>query len=115
MQLKPQDLRIANKVKRNGIIVDVDHQTFYDLMRYPEQYEAIPITQEWLTKFGFDKRTEDGGAVGFYDYFYIEGYDLNKDIGGWFFINIESKRFKFVHELQNLYFALTNQELKYPS
>ena len=73
----------------------------------------IPLTEEWLIKFGFEKWL-DG-------VYYIEisneqcEYNLRifEDIGHVFIDH--NKRImidlKHVHQLQNLYFALTNKEL----
>ena len=74
--------------------------------------EPIPLTEEWLVRFGFDKserRTD-------WDYkLPISGINLysrfNKE---WYFeldgIYLGSKP-KYVHQLQNLYCSLTGEEL----
>lgn len=69
-------------------------------------YEPIPLTEEWLLKFGFEK------IGGWDDY---EGYikdeveiALNEKYP---FENYLQKELKHVHQLQNLYFALTGKEL----
>jgi hypothetical protein len=87
---------------------------------YISEINAIPITEEWLLKLGFNKVYKKG---------YI-GIDVNhsdfvltepKIIGDWqdFYVfqftagNVPKfKALKYVHELQNLYFALTDEELK---
>ena len=73
--------------------------------------EPIPLTEEWLVKFGIMQNTwfEDGS------------YMIKEDRGfGWeMYVRnaVKTKRisfayFKHVHQLQNLYFALTGQELE---
>jgi hypothetical protein len=47
-EIKANDLRVGNKLIRNGIVVTADHQTFYDVINNPEQYEAIELTEELL-------------------------------------------------------------------
>ena len=68
-------------------------------------YNPIPLTEEWLLKFGFKNikfKYEINNFIIWLDprstYYYLN-YE-----GG----NIE---IKYVHELQNLYFALTGKEL----
>jgi hypothetical protein len=73
--------------------------------------DPIPLTEEWLLKFGFELDIEDDG--------YSKGkYKVSvSDEGCIFFIYdsyypIEICEFKHTHQLQNLYFALTGEELE---
>jgi len=70
-----------------------------------ERFEAIPLTREWLLKFGLVESEKDCRT------FFSKGYfKLEFSNGG----NSYYKR-KFissVHQLQNLYFALNQQELE---
>jgi hypothetical protein len=63
----------------------------------------IPLTEEWLLKLGFIKHVSQS-----------IWYTLNK-VDVWFFdgkyVNDIDVEIKYVHQLQNLYFALTNEEL----
>lgn len=70
----------------------------------------IPITKDWLGKFGFDGRNDFKwlGIVGVQlrdDKYYISLKDLSNVL---FHSIVEIKH---VHQLQNLYFALTGEEL----
>lgn len=78
-----------------------------------ERYEdvaGIPLTEEWLLKFGVDGK--DLLIPNYHntilrlsnsDYMLmIQGYEGDK---------VELKRPKYVHQLQNLYHALTGEEL----
>ncbi len=81
-------------------------------------YEPIPLTEEWLLKFGF---TNDYESM-FRKCFVLTTqemafvYNLSKqekelstfEIKG---LNINLERVNHVHQLQNLYFALTGEEL----
>ena len=71
-----------------------------------QDYQPIPLTEEWLVKFGFKKHlTED-----IYPTFTKNLLNWNDGIlylTGYGFIN----HIKHVHQLQNLYFALTGAEL----
>ena len=74
---------------------------------------AIPIllTEEWLLKFGFEKQMawtyciELKGNLKLVYYLGEKGWSIgNKNYSD--FSNLQ-----YVHQLQNLYFALTNEEL----
>lgn len=72
--------------------------------------EPIPLTEEWLFKFGFDKPAYS--ICG--DIFHLTKWDknpldwcvaMNKNNA------IIVEKLQYVHQLQNLYFALTGEEL----
>ena len=71
-------------------------------------YEPIPLTPEWLLKFGFDKLPD----VFEYKRFYLYKED-NSDI--WRLnhsgTNAHITTLKYVHQLQNLYYFLCDEEL----
>jgi hypothetical protein len=86
-----------------------------DCIERLEDFEPIPLTEEWLLKFGFEKAVDENIWVNKSSYqslFYQ--LTFNSQIGAslyedshWIKSNIQ-----YVHQLQNLYFALTNEELK---
>jgi len=67
----------------------------------------IPLTEEWLFKFGFEK--------GNLEYFIHENVRINFDLQ-FEFKGVNNLNFgtnlEYVHQLQNLYFALTGKELE---
>ena len=72
--------------------------------------QPIPLTEEWLLKFGFEpKGTEPIMFTnGRYNYFPSSKYFGNtRNNGGLIHSNV-----RHVHQLQNRYFALTGEELK---
>mgnify|MGYP006147183623 CR=1 FL=1 len=88
-----------------------------------DQLLGIPLTEEWLLKFGFKYNEEDEA---FQDkIIHIENRDgdrylpphikerLEGCFGVWFNSSASMliQDVKYVHQLQNLYFALTNKEL----
>lgn len=80
--------------------------------KYVHMFEPIPLTEEWLIKFGFKISkygfpTKNNFQVGHVttDENYQFEYSLGT-IGKWILKDI-----KYVHQLQNLYFALTGEEL----
>ena len=78
-----------------------------------EQVKPIPLTEEWLLRFGFEETT-DKGLILYYEL--SSGAYLEKvgevlrlfDRGGYM---LSHDNLKHVHQLQNLYFALTSEEL----
>ena len=82
------------------------------------ELKPIFITEEILLKYGFEKRQES-------DNFFYFGYGTNPITKDWmlclkyfqdenrfFFLN-GHHNIKYLHQLQNLYFALTKKELIY--
>lgn len=79
--------------------------------------EAIPLTEEWLINFGFKQvvlKTRN-----YWTNKVIEIRKGNKRDGYAFYLchyhYMSLKKIDFVHELQNLYFALTGEELTFKS
>lgn len=77
---------------------------------------GIPLSEERLQKYGF--KDLDGDGMGFSFYSEISGitfewYKLKPNIITITDCNINGREIEvdFEHQLQNLYFALTNQEL----
>jgi hypothetical protein len=109
--IKANELRLGNWVKGNGYykIEFIDHQT--------DGYEPIPLTPEILEKCGFEK------SKGYID-FNLEitnNHLLNySDEELSVFVNSQNEHgyeafitpCKHLHQLQNLYFALTGSELE---
>lgn len=76
------------------------------------QAEPIPITEEWLLKFGFKKIKN----TPWYREYRIDKKNIvsfDKDDKEYSYFNLSSRlcTLKYVHQLQNLYFALTGAEL----
>lgn len=71
--------------------------------------EPIPLTEEWLVKFGFQRSSKTK--------YHIKGMTLVFHINSnqWTFPYVHElgklKRINYVHQLQNLYHALTGEEL----
>lgn len=86
--------------------------------------KPIPLTEEWLVRFGFEKiKSHDFGDYEYHKFINGSEYlvwftDYSISIGG---SRAEISKglcyssdciIKYVHQLQNLYFALTGQELE---
>jgi len=116
--MKASELRIGNYVKYltlNGNS-EILANGIYLFELGELELGPILLTKEWLLKFGFYKELRDSGEAGFF----MSKNDCNviiKDFGdGFIFIwelSFMGKPIKYVHQLQNLYFALTGEELIY--
>lgn len=77
--------------------------------------QPIPLTEEWLVKFGFEKPAETWYLNGFGVWQTLCGNKDGTEFIGFFYElrdrGIVDKHIEHVHQLQNLYFALTGEEL----
>ena len=114
--MKASDLRLGNYVHMDMSIDDIEvvKLKIGDLASFAIEIRdlfPIPLTEEWLLKFGFEwkgivgknrfltKYTPCGKAIVFKDgYIIFAGVTIEYPVG-------------YLHQLQNLYFALTNEEL----
>lgn len=117
--MKATELRIGNYYNwRGGDAPDEGYdeifsgKDFADICKHPNWFRPIPLTEEWLLRFGF-KRTDVFQAVRFElsEYFVVTIHDSG-NINFCLRNNSFSVSLKYVHQLQNLYFALTGEELK---
>jgi len=91
-------------------------------LRPIEHIKPVPLTEEWLIKFGFNKNEYSTEGVQYNEPFYhivleSKGWRLNyNEDFGWVIHPVVSDYnvipIKYVHQLQNLYFALTGNELE---
>ena len=124
--MKAQELRIGNYVICYNVNIKVSSINDVYLCNETDkggQYkisdvEPILLTEEWLLKFGFnkddEKYTKKAGHLYDWDDYSVEKSNTFED---WCFTNVMQHEFiiteiKYVHSLQNLYFALTGKELK---
>ena len=138
--MKARELRIGNLVNYQTVegdilVARIDWQGLKwiskDEKGFNIAHSAIPLTEEWLLKFGFTSEGE--GCEGWLDLkneiennkvqlrTWINFECFQEDNGTAFFMlenyegddytTIIPRKFKYVHQLQNLYFALTREEL----
>jgi len=99
--MKANELRIGNYVF--SIIADDIIRISAILENQDLQIQPIPLTEEWLLKFGYTKISNSSF--------------MNSGHGIWICNNLfmcdkNGINLKHVHQLQNLYFALTGEELE---
>jgi len=111
------ELRIGNWVeilgdsKRLDFFTTIQPSSFS--VNIDKTYGAIPLDEDWLQKFGFEewhKRDWDIGGCGDGQILTVTTYAKNPIVRvcGEDMIHI-----KFVHQLQNLFFAVTQTELQF--
>jgi len=122
--IQANELRIGNTVTEYNLgLINADVLDLENIVNGDTNYKPILLTEEWLLKFGFGTPKDfDKGywletpVIGIekawlqpevkmylkYNNFNIELWDYHCQF------KIECKH---VHQLQNLYFALTNKEL----
>tara|TARA_R110000751_G_scaffold5019_2_gene23725 strand:+ start:4120 stop:4494 length:375 start_codon:yes stop_codon:yes gene_type:complete len=117
--MKTAELRIDNWVQFRHTETPVkitlgDFAREYKNERHLEDYEPIPLTEEWLKRFGF--RLPAHTWIG--DKFHLSEYGKgSKYPNGKVWVVAMSKNnaiiaeIKHAHQLQNLYHALTGEEL----
>lgn len=125
--MNANELRIGNFVyDTKGQVNTIDLEAITYIVKEPlNQVKPIPITEDWLKRFGFNKFEStkytsynsiniegDEGEIKQLEIWLSNGFastfvlcDKNQD--GIIF----SQNIKYVHQLQNLYFALTGYEL----
>lgn len=123
--MEANELRIGNYVIYGGSEVKMNINEFIHFVRFPETYEPIPLTEEWILKLGLKRGGYDMIEVWHPDKprFVMVGYlddEEDNDYIGWNY-NHEGTteeeygssriEIRYVHQLQNLYFALTGDDL----
>ena len=93
-------------------ILDIEHA-----IKQEDFFQGIPITEEWLIRFGFEKYDVMGENCFFCflekDKFLFDLYLRDNKIKVSFY-NLDWDRafeLDYIHQLQNLYFAITGEEL----
>ena len=126
--MKTSELRIGNYISlksRIAKIAEIFHKGIlaYDLeetqdtIENLERLEPIPITEEWLLKFGFENKDDNRYEIWMHDHedFEIEYIGKKYAYRIWCEDAPHVTHFighcKYVHELQNLFFCLRKKEL----
>ena len=126
--MKATELRIGNFISINfgncddGKIITVDGISDCEIYNEEHGYSPcnefnpIPLTEQWLLDFGFNQSIEGQWYIHFDEMcltiyedlpqYIVEIHDMEMDKSSIFLKSIQ-----YVHQLQNLYFALTQEEL----
>jgi hypothetical protein len=134
--INPQELRIGNTVKyktpfmqdydlvlvesiiSDGLVDGINYSFSNENYILSFELQPVPVTEEWLLKFGFEKENiswfknmiiykRDSFILHYLDH---EFNPVIEDNSEGYFLAIGND-IKYVHQLQNLYFDLTGEEL----
>lgn len=110
-----RELRVGNYILEKGSnSVTVVELNILRIMTYPEEfnpYTRIPLTEKWLLEFGFtEKYKSDYNGWIKNGVYLVDPERETGDLENKFYYN-QNTEIKFVHQLQNLYFVLTGEEL----
>lgn len=101
------------EIKENNTCIE-DLSNDFDQLHWLPVLDPIPLTEEWLVKLGFYKSSpNDDYCINYY--FPKIGSEIHIETERLFVMvdKIIIARCQYVHQLQNLYFALTGEELEY--
>lgn len=120
--IQSNELRVGNKIRYTAHILTVaeihknsEVKTIEAINGFLDCYEGIPLTPELLEKCGFVS-TRDGGTPAWWhgrnpvthDFLIVVKYSPSRSL--YYYQNVHFK-LKYLHELQNLFHALTGEEL----
>jgi hypothetical protein len=102
---KASEVRLGNLYKEGNDFKEIDFTDLNGLLMGFDEWklDPIPLTEEWLLKFGFEITKNFQTKDRFQTH--------KKDGIIWFEYGYIRVELKYVHELQNLYFALFGEEL----
>ncbi len=124
-RMKANELRIGSwiyipQTKTNEQIGVIEENGRFTTKGYKSSYssieclEPISLTEEWLLKFGFEllcRKSPDGYKDTIFSmqkpYWTLMQLDKGWGVQFW-----QGNKLEYVHQLQNLYFALTGEELE---
>lgn len=117
--ISAKDLRIGNLVDGIRGIERVNIDLLQEIENYPDKFKPIPLTEEWLFKFGHDFKIKDARVceITKLDYCLGEMYLATYKTGVIQLIRKTelSQNFNtiitYVHQLQNLFYCLCGEEL----
>ncbi len=118
--MEASELRIGNKVDLYGSTATVQRADFKGIGIAVDKGKPIPLTKEWILRLGFNKWKDrycleawsPGHPSQRFDIDWKDGNVMMKSRYQGEDDNLLMRHIKNVHELQNLYFALTGKELE---
>lgn len=114
-ELRLGNLFIEENTKEIISVIGLEKDRIIFSGMFLDKWQALPIelNKEWFKKLGmtyYSLPTKSNRSVGYYTLKFGNRFKINNSDGNYSFINFR-KEIKYVHQLQNLYFALTNEEL----
>lgn len=97
----------------HGIVLDYNWHTFI----YPHMIKPLELSEYWFRRFGFEKEGDCYILEAYGHKFRAVWSRRNRETGectAWYIKGYHNE-IRYVHQLQNLYFIVTGDELKYDS
>lgn len=107
--ISAQDLRIGNCLSYKGVIKAINVNNILSIANgYSSYVEPVALNPEILLRAGFEYRKETSN-------FHLAGFEVYVR-GDYFGVNftgfgLQIREFKYVHELQNLFYSISGHEL----
>lgn len=106
--MDPKEIRIGN-LTNFGKVIEINTVSFYvrdqegtEVKSSWADVQPVKLTEDWLLKLGYSKISNSS--------FMVSGHGI-WICNGLFMCDKNGIVLKYVHQLQNLHFALTNNEL----
>lgn len=104
LELRATTAQMGSAIPEDDRIPEDDFEIDYEY----SELNPIPLTEEWLTKFGFKIDSDGDYSLG--DVCLTRNSDGELKL--YMAMGHIAPPLKFVHQLQNLFFALTGKELE---
>ena len=119
--MKANELRIGNYYNQFGYTHQATGSTISELEKAPESQlwcKPIPLDESWLIRAGFRYKNGRAGGQDEWDGYglwsngdvYLLGHKNGKVL---YYNRCVAFKYEYVHQLQNLFFALTGTELQF--
>ena len=120
--MKISELRIGNYIRdvfdiKRHDVKKLDLEDYAVMLNrrnssHPNTYRGVELNDEWIKIFGFEiSKTHDKFFIKDNNIGISTADDMFRFIKGNFVCQIVLREIEFVHELQNLYYAITGVEL----
>ena len=121
--MKPEELRIGNWYQEfpDGDLAQVSLETFknWEHLSLEKWIDPIPLTPKWLERFGFEAKVKSFPHMLSINLTHnlmmvtdSKKWEILAKVPPFGGVQFPCPQIKHVHELQNLYYALTGEELK---
>lgn len=127
MAINPNELRLGNlylrKHGKGHTITEIDLEILANIFNPNgdlalDDFDEIPITDELLYRLGFTDRSDHRGDGQIFDLnnkdwkrSFCVARDYIKNGGGYVHMGTDRIKFKYIHQLQSLFFWITGFEL----
>ena len=111
--MNANDFKIGNILKGDsGQPFEITIDDLMIIENGDSKAKPIPLTEEWLLKFGFEENDDYISEDNLWNDYLKNNVRITMPYFEFYFDNgDDSIKIHYIHQLQNLYSALTNQEL----